>query len=124
MNDIRACGSGRLSRQPPIAGLEQRRAVRGPLDEHNASCSGRDFAPPPAGAFIMWTYGWQMGGMWLGWLILLLLFLLVVWAVTAMANPRVPLGGASDLEAVLKGRYARGEIDREEYQRKLEDLRK
>lgn len=73
----------------------------------------------------MWDYGAHMGGMmWFGWLVFILLLALGVWAVLAVSSTRVQAGDGSDPERVLKGRYARGEIDREEYQRRLDDLRK
>ena len=68
----------------------------------------------------MWNYGWHMGWMWIGWLVLIAA---IVWLIAAAVNPRIPVGG-DDPETVLKRRYARGEIDRDEYQRRLDDLRR
>lgn len=74
----------------------------------------------------MWHDGWPMGGgMWFGWLIFLVVVGLCVWMMAGRHGSRsVPTPGATDPETVLKGRYARGEIERDEYQRRLDDLRK
>lgn len=63
-----------------------------------------------------------MGWMWIWWLLGLLV---VVAVVRALMRPRGggPAGGESP-EQALKQRFARGEIDREEYERSLEDLRR
>ena len=67
-----------------------------------------------------------MGGMWVWWLLGLALIVLVVWLVARV-------GGSShenetarheSPEETLKRRYASGEIDSEEYERRLRDLRK
>jgi putative membrane protein len=73
----------------------------------------------------MWDHGWHMSWMWYGWIIVLVAIAAVVWLFSRAASggARLPAGGPGDPETVLKGRYARGEIDREEYQRRLQDLR-
>lgn len=56
------------------------------------------------------------------WLIGLVFIVLVGWVAA-----RARSGGAlrdDSLEAVLKRRYARGEIDREEYDQRLRDIRR
>jgi putative membrane protein len=61
--------------------------------------------------------GWWMTLSWLASLVVLVL--LIRWlAGTSSAPP------SDDPEQILKRRYAKGEIDREEYQRRLEDLRR
>ena len=64
-------------------------------------------------------------GFWMAfwWLLGLAVLILLVWIVARAA------GGPSwrtdeTPEQILKRRYARGEIDREEYERRLSDLRK
>ena len=67
---------------------------------------------------------WPMGGVMAGWLLLTVLVVgLVVWLVTVYTRPR---GGADHTEAarrILADRFARGELDTEEYQRRLPALR-
>ena len=74
----------------------------------------------------MWHYGGHMGGgMWLGWLIFLAMVGFCLWMMWGRHGSRgVPATRGNDPETVLKGRYARGEIERDEYQRRLDDLRK
>jgi len=61
--------------------------------------------------------------MWLG---LLLLVVLVVWAVSTLSmgrggNQSPPAAQETPLD-ILQKRYARGEIDREEYEQRRRDL--
>jgi putative membrane protein len=68
----------------------------------------------------MGVMGWWMAL----WRILgLAVLVLIVWAVAKAAG--VPGGRADDSpEQILKRRYARGEIEREEYDRRLTDIRR
>lgn len=71
-------------------------------------------------------WGWSMMlVMTLFWIVVIAL---VVWLIYRLsAGARGPTGGAADLgkaEEILRQRYARGEIDRDTYQRMLEDLRR
>lgn len=68
--------------------------------------------------------GMMMFSMWLFWLVVVAL---VAWLVLRLMRG----GGApwdrnlgDRAEAILRERYARGEIDRETYERMLEDLRR
>lgn len=65
--------------------------------------------------------GWGMG---LGWIVPLLLIGLVVWAVVALVRSRTgDQGDAADRSlAILKERYARGELDEETYRRMRREL--
>jgi putative membrane protein len=60
--------------------------------------------------------------MWLWWLGILALIVGVLWAVArgAAAQGRA---GENAPETVLKRRYARGELNREEYEQRLRELR-
>ena len=77
---------------------------------------------------MMWEYGMDWGWGWVGmilfWLVLVLLIALVlkyffVGGSRPNPGPRDPRQEALD---VLEERYARGEIDREEFLKKRDDL--
>lgn len=73
----------------------------------------------------MWTdYGMHMGGMWLWWVVGLGVLLAVVWAMARAAGAAPGPRPDESPETILKSRYARGEIGREEYERALTDLRR
>lgn len=65
---------------------------------------------------------WHMGWMWIFWVVLIVVIVLVVQRASISSRPpgEIPVSA----EEILKRRYARGEIGKEEYERKLEDLRK
>ncbi len=64
--------------------------------------------------------GAQMG--WIWWLFCTAAIVVIVWAVARVALG--PRGSGDSPEIVLKRRYAKGEIDRETYERMLAELRK
>lgn len=73
----------------------------------------------------MWHgYGDHMGGMWLGWIVGLGLVLILVWAIARAAGTSGPVRSEDSPETIVKRRYARGELDRDAYERLLSDLRK
>ena len=66
----------------------------------------------------MHDYGsmWPMGGMMAGWLLLTTLAIgLVVWLVSSYTRPRSGVEDAGSARRILAERYARGELDTEEY---------
>ena len=82
---------------------------------------------------MMWGHGWGWG-YWLGTGITMILFwALVILAIVALVRYLLgttrgpgrggPGGGQTRAEEVLAERFARGEIDEEEYKRRLEVLR-
>jgi putative membrane protein len=72
----------------------------------------------------MWPYMGSMGWwMALWWLFGLTFLVLIVWVVTR-AGGGFPGRTDDTPEQILKRRYARGEIQREEYERRLDDLRR
>jgi putative membrane protein len=73
---------------------------------------------------VMNEYGAAMGWMWLWWIVGLAVLVLVVWAMTRAAGMSGSARGEDSPETLLKRRYARGEIDRDEYERRLNDLRR
>lgn len=68
------------------------------------------------------------GGMFFGggfmWIFWLLVIVVIVAAVKAMMTGNAPRGGRQEDSArsILEKRYARGEINREEYQEKRREL--
>jgi len=73
----------------------------------------------------MHGYGsmWPMGGMMVGWLLLTVLTVgLVVWLVVSYARPRNTADGTGEARRILAERYARGELDTEEYTHRLAAL--
>lgn len=69
-------------------------------------------------------YGDHMGWMGLWWIVGVVLLLLLVWAVARASGLPGPSRTEEPPETILKRRYARGDIDREEFERRLTDLRK
>ena len=67
--------------------------------------SGFGFGIPELGMIVIWG----------------LLILLVVWLVRSISGERQPKG--KDAQQIRDERYARGEIDREEYEHKKRTLR-
>lgn len=70
-----------------------------------------------------WSEGWHMGGMWLWWVIGIAAFVAAAWLIArrrAAANVRAP----ESPEEALKRGYAAGEMEDDEYERKLAQLRK
>ena len=68
-----------------------------------------------------WGYGWHMGWMMTWWSFVWMLIVLgMIWIVMRSSGT----GQSDSPEAVLKRRYAHGDIDHEEYERRLNDLRK
>ena len=65
---------------------------------------------------------WHMGWMWI---FLVALIVLIVWLVQRPStSSQPPTESGMSAEDILKRRYARGEISKEEYERKLQDVRK
>ncbi len=68
---------------------------------------------------MFWYHGWGMGSVMILWVVILVV---IVWLITRLLS-----GGARDdrsSETILKQRYARGEINREQYEQQLADLRR
>jgi putative membrane protein len=69
----------------------------------------------------MWPYMGSMGWWMVLWWVAGIVFLVrLVASTTGGFSPR----SDETPEQILKRRYAKGEIEREEYQRRLEDLRR
>lgn len=73
----------------------------------------------------MYGYGtmWPMGVMMAGWLALTALVVaIVVWAVVRGARPSAGPDGNETARRLLAERYAKGELDTEEYTKRLATL--
>lgn len=68
--------------------------------------------------------GDHMGWMGLWWIVGLALLVLIVWAAARAGSSPGSVRTEEPPETTLKRRYARGEIDRDEFDRRLTDLRK
>lgn len=69
--------------------------------------------------------GFGMGWTMVFWpLIWLVVIVVVVWVAARAIGGRSGSLREDSPEAILKRRYARGEIDREEYDRRLSDVRR
>jgi putative membrane protein len=67
-------------------------------------------------------WDWHMTGMWIFWIFLVVAIVLATrWLAVAPRGTEPPKETA---EEILKKRYARGEIEKEEYERRLSDLRR
>lgn len=75
---------------------------------------------------MMWGWDGHMGWGWTGlsWIIFLLFIGAVVWFAATATRRNSCRQQEETPEQVLKRRYAKGEVDRETYQRMLDDLRK
>ena len=73
---------------------------------------------------IGWFGSWNVGGFPAGGILMGLLILAAVAAVVyVLVRRKDAVPGASNAEDIVKKRFARGEISREEYQAVLKDLR-
>jgi putative membrane protein len=70
----------------------------------------------------MYWDGGHMGWMWFSWVVGLVLFVLMVRWVATSSGGRTQ--ERESPEEILKRRYALGEIGREEYLRRLDELRR
>jgi len=69
-----------------------------------------------------WNGDWHMGWMGLWWILIVPVLIAVVWFARSAALRNGNARGSP--EQALKRRYANGEMDRETYERMLDDLRK
>jgi putative membrane protein len=69
-----------------------------------------------------WNGAGHMNGMWFFWIVGILIVLALVWAVFRTSSQTSKNSGDS-AEQLLKRRYANGEIEKDEYEKRLHDLR-
>ncbi len=65
------------------------------------------------------NYGFGMG---FGWIFMILFWVIIILIVVALVK-KVGSGEKETAEEILKKRYARGEISKEEFERLKEDIR-
>jgi putative membrane protein len=71
----------------------------------------------------MWHDMWGWGGMWFGWIFWLAIIGLIIWGVKTIARSHdSSLPRQESALDILKKRYARGEISREEFEQMKKDL--
>lgn len=70
-----------------------------------------------------WNGVAHMAGMWLWWLAAVAIVAVIVWA-TVWTSSRSRRDAGESAESVLKRRYAQGEIDKDDYEERLRDLRR
>ena len=88
------------------------------------SCAGKGYLGPhgPGGWGPMMHYGFGYGGMFMWIIFLIVIGLLIYFIVQAQKTKgQTPTQNESPLD-ILKMRYAKGEITREEYERMKKDL--
>ena len=73
----------------------------------------------------MWpTYGNHMAWMGIWWVLGLAVLTVLVLASLTRRGGRLENGGEDSPETILKRRYARGDMDRDDYERRLTELRR
>ena len=73
----------------------------------------------------MFNHGWFGGMMWSGILFWIVIIALAIWVVKMLVenSSKRSSDKVEDPEAILKRRYANGEISREQFDEMLKDLR-
>ena len=71
-------------------------------------------------------HDFMFGGMWFGWIFWIVVIVLIIWLVVNQSNKnkqiyQPPRAGDSAIE-ILKRRYAKGEITKEEFEQMKKDL--
>lgn len=70
-----------------------------------------------------WGWAWMGGGMWIFWILLIVVIVVLIKAMTGSGIDSPTERPESPLE-ILKERYARGEINEDEFERRKRELEK
>lgn len=73
----------------------------------------------------MWHDGFMGGTMWFGWIFWLMVLVLIVWFIANRLNKSKQDSQSSGQESamdIIKKRYAKGEITKEEFEQMKKDL--
>jgi len=71
---------------------------------------------------MIWGNHGMFGGfMWIFWVLVFAGLVFLIWWIVRQSSPKGPTNGEDALE-ILKKRYARGEISKEEFEEKKKDL--
>ena len=73
---------------------------------------------------MMWDFGGHGWGMFWGWVVGLVVLIVIIWIVVKLMNQHAGSAHHPDKSPldILKERYARGEIDKEEFEERKKDL--
>lgn len=85
------------------------------------SCTGRMYGPG-SGPGAMMNYGFYGFGGWFMWLLLIAAAAVVIYLLARSSKGGVPMGGQETALDILKRRYAKGEIDKDEFERMKRDI--
>lgn len=70
-------------------------------------------------------HDFMFGGMWFGWIFWIVLIALIIWLVVNQSNRNKQIYQPPQQDSaidILKKRYAKGEISKEEYEQMKKDL--
>ncbi len=89
--------------------------------------------PPEWGPYPMMGWSWMWGSMGIGMMLFMLIFWVLIiagavalirWLWSGPSGSISASSGGETAEDILKNRYAKGEIDKQEFESKLQDIRK
>ena len=70
-------------------------------------------------------HNWFMGNIWFGWffwILIIALIIVLIWTNTRETNKYIPFDGKETAMDILKMRYAKGEITKDQFDQMKKDL--
>ena len=70
-------------------------------------------------------HNWFMGNIWFGWvfwILIMALIIVLIWTNTRETNKYIPFDGKETAMDILKKRYAKGEITKDQFDQIKKDL--